>query len=73
MLRCLSTHGYCLYLSRNGIFIWRPALACFLLASPMAAAASAAAAAADGLRVSFVGVEDMAPWCAAGFTLPGLK
>lgn len=39
----------------------------------MAAAASAAAAAADGLRVSLVGVEDMAPWCAAGLTLPGLK
>lgn len=47
-----------LYLSRKGIRICRPTLACFLLASPIAAAASAAAAAADGLRTSFVGVAD---------------
>ena len=52
-----------------------PALAAFLLASPIAAAASAAAAAADGLRVSLVAWGDWALplWCAAGFTLPGLK
>ena len=37
-----------------------PALAAFLLASPIAAAASAAAAAADGLRVSLVAWGDWA-------------
>lgn len=60
------------YLSLNGMCIWRPALAAFLLASPIAAAASAAAAAADGLRVSLV-CEGEPPWCEFGFTLPGLK
>lgn len=61
------------YLSRKGIRICRPTLACFLLASPIAAAASAAAAAADGLRTSFVGVPDWKLWCTGGFTLVGLK
>lgn len=60
------------YLRRKGILMWRPALAAFLLASPIAAAASAAAAAADGLRVSLVCAGDRALWC-DGFTLPGLK
>ena len=42
------------YLSLKGMCTCLPALAAFLLASPIAAAASAAAAAAEGLRVSLV-------------------